>query len=124
MYAKAVYCIVTITGYLYFLVIAYGLLTKKHTIMSEDILTKKFLSRYKNKTSVLSSISHQNSIPHLKSLLACYDSDEMVAIGERYGYMAVKRHGYDYITGGGGMVFSRALVRGIRIKELFEDNLF
>lgn len=50
------------------------------------------------------------SIPRLKSLLACYDSDEMIAIGERYGYMAVKRHGYDYITGGGGMIFSRALV--------------
>ncbi|XP_042869566.1 beta-1,3-glucosyltransferase-like [Penaeus japonicus] len=50
------------------------------------------------------------SIPRLKSLLACYDPDEMVAIGERYGYMAVKRHGYDYITGGGGMVFSRGLV--------------
>ena len=33
-----------------------------------------------------------------------------VALGERYGYGLDTEYGYDYLTGGGGMVFSKALV--------------
>jgi UDP-glucose:O-linked fucose beta-1,3-glucosyltransferase len=43
-------------------------------------------------------------------LTACYNPEEPVFIGERYGYNLNKGHGYPYITGGGGMLFSRAAV--------------
>ena len=41
---------------------------------------------------------------------ACYDSTKPVAIGERYGYGLNTDRGYPYLTGGGGMLFSRAAV--------------
>ena len=43
-------------------------------------------------------------------MLQCYPSDSAVGIGERYGYSVGDEHGYNYITGGGGMVLSRAAV--------------
>ncbi|KAI0236204.1 Beta-1,3-glucosyltransferase, partial [Lamellibrachia satsuma] len=46
------------------------------------------------------------SVPRLRRLLACYDPTEPVALGERYGYGVNANYGYDYVTGGGGMVFS------------------
>ncbi|XP_058268338.1 beta-1,3-glucosyltransferase isoform X3 [Hemibagrus wyckioides] len=49
------------------------------------------------------------SLPRLRRHLRCYDPNEAVIIGERYGYTLTKR-GYSYITGGGGMVFSRVAV--------------
>ncbi|XP_064620646.1 beta-1,3-glucosyltransferase-like [Lineus longissimus] len=51
------------------------------------------------------------SIPRLQKVLACYNPTEPVALGERYGYGTSVGRGYDYITGGGGMVFSRAAVK-------------
>ncbi|KAJ8280143.1 hypothetical protein GJAV_G00051010 [Gymnothorax javanicus] len=50
------------------------------------------------------------SLPRLQALLGCYDSSEPVCLGERYGY-GLSQGGYSYITGGGGMVFSRAAVQ-------------
>ena len=44
-------------------------------------------------------------------ILACYDSDEPVAIGERYGYGLNTGRGYPYLTGGGGMLLSRGAVK-------------
>nr|XP_020468784.1 beta-1,3-glucosyltransferase-like [Monopterus albus] len=49
------------------------------------------------------------SIPRLQVLLSCYDPSEPVYLGERYGY-GLSQGGYSYITGGGGMVFSREAV--------------
>ncbi|XP_036820999.1 beta-1,3-glucosyltransferase isoform X2 [Oncorhynchus mykiss] len=49
------------------------------------------------------------SLPRLQMLLSCYDPSEPVCLGERYGY-GLGQGGYSYITGGGGMVFSRAAV--------------
>ena len=43
-----------------------------------------------------------SSLDGLRRLLACYDPNNLVAMGERYGYGVSKGHGYDYITGGGG----------------------
>ena len=43
-----------------------------------------------------------DSIPRLRSLLACYDPSEPVALGERYGFRVTDGRGYDYLTGGGG----------------------
>ncbi|XP_056417846.1 beta-1,3-glucosyltransferase isoform X2 [Hyla sarda] len=50
------------------------------------------------------------SLPRLQKLLSCYDCNEPVLLGERYGY-GLGARGYSYITGGGGMVFSRAAVK-------------
>ncbi|XP_006879696.1 PREDICTED: beta-1,3-glucosyltransferase [Elephantulus edwardii] len=50
------------------------------------------------------------SISRLRHLLSCYDAREPVFLGERYGY-GLGTGGYSYITGGGGMVFSREAVR-------------
>ncbi|XP_077396939.1 beta 3-glucosyltransferase a isoform X1 [Festucalex cinctus] len=49
------------------------------------------------------------SLPRLRSLLSCYRPSEAVYLGERYGY-GLSQGGYSYITGGGGMVFSREAV--------------
>uniref|UniRef100_A0A1A8LQM6 Beta 1,3-galactosyltransferase-like a n=1 Tax=Nothobranchius pienaari TaxID=704102 RepID=A0A1A8LQM6_9TELE len=49
------------------------------------------------------------SLPRLRGLLSCYDPSEPVCLGERYGY-GLSQGGYSYITGGGGMVFSREAV--------------
>uniref|UniRef100_A0A3P8SLT3 Beta 3-glucosyltransferase a n=1 Tax=Amphiprion percula TaxID=161767 RepID=A0A3P8SLT3_AMPPE len=49
------------------------------------------------------------SLPRLQVLLSCYDPSEPVCLGERYGY-GLSQGGYSYITGGGGMVFSREAV--------------
>ena len=42
------------------------------------------------------------SVPRLLRMLACYDPDEAILMGEAYGFMAHKPVGYTYITGGGG----------------------
>lgn len=49
------------------------------------------------------------SLPRLRVLLSCYDPSAPVCLGERYGY-GLSQGGYSYITGGGGMVFSREAV--------------
>ncbi|KAM9332067.1 beta-1,3-glucosyltransferase-like [Pholidichthys leucotaenia] len=49
------------------------------------------------------------SLPRLRQLLRCYDPNEAVSLGERYGY-GLAQKGYSYTTGGGGMVLSRAAV--------------
>lgn len=41
------------------------------------------------------------SLPRLRQHLHCYDPNEAVIIGERYGY-TLSKGGYSYITGGGG----------------------
>ncbi|CAG2061585.1 unnamed protein product [Timema podura] len=52
------------------------------------------------------------SVARLQQLLSCFDSSRPVAVGERYGYNVQRSsQGYNYITGGGGMVFSLVLVR-------------
>ncbi|PIO74890.1 hypothetical protein TELCIR_03079 [Teladorsagia circumcincta] len=55
------------------------------------------------------------SIPRLLRLLSCYDSNEKIIIGERYGYgfSSFGATGYDYPTGGAGMVFSPSAARTI-----------
>ncbi|XP_069495846.1 beta-1,3-glucosyltransferase [Ambystoma mexicanum] len=50
------------------------------------------------------------SISRLQRLLSCYDANEAVFLGERYGY-GLGTGGYSYVTGGGGMVFSREAVQ-------------
>ena len=52
------------------------------------------------------------SVAKVLAMLNCYDPDADVAIGQRYGFqVAGGQSGYDYPTGGAGMIFSRGLVR-------------
>ena len=58
------------------------------------------------------------SVHKLMELLHCYDHEHFVGLGQRYGYrIALGSHGYDYITGGGGMVFS-----AIAVEKLLEKS--
>ncbi|XP_071536484.1 beta-1,3-glucosyltransferase isoform X1 [Panulirus ornatus] len=60
------------------------------------------------------------SVPRLRTLLSCYDSRDLIALGEKYGFAATASYGYDYITGGGGMVFSKALVEQLAVPGVCE----
>ncbi|OZC10704.1 Fringe-like protein [Onchocerca flexuosa] len=55
------------------------------------------------------------SVSRLYELLSCYDAKKEIIIGERYGYgfSTDGREGYDYPTGGAGMIFSRKAVEKI-----------
>ena len=48
------------------------------------------------------SLSIYYSLERLRRLLACYNPEDHLALGERYGYQVAKGYGYDYVTGGGG----------------------
>uniref|UniRef100_A0A0N5APQ5 N-acetylgalactosaminide beta-1,3-galactosyltransferase n=1 Tax=Syphacia muris TaxID=451379 RepID=A0A0N5APQ5_9BILA len=58
------------------------------------------------------------STKRLHKLLECYSSDESLILGERYGYGfdADGLYGYDYPTGGAGMVFSHKAVKLLTAK--------
>jgi len=50
-------------------------------------------------------------VVRLLNLLTCYNPKDSVAIGERYGFrMWDSRQGYQYLTGGAGVVLSAPLV--------------
>lgn len=63
------------------------------------------------------SVYFQNnfSVARLQKLLSCYDSTISIALGERYGYNIYDKRGYNYITGGGGIVFSRILLENLAV---------
>uniref|UniRef100_A0A7N5JPI6 Beta 3-glucosyltransferase n=1 Tax=Ailuropoda melanoleuca TaxID=9646 RepID=A0A7N5JPI6_AILME len=75
-------------------------------------ILEKFLNHSHDKIAWLVIVDDDTliSISRLQHLLSCYDSSEPVFLGERYGY-GLGTGGYSYITGGGGMVFSREAIR-------------
>ncbi|XP_054112716.1 beta-1,3-glucosyltransferase isoform X1 [Callithrix jacchus] len=75
-------------------------------------ILERFLNRSQDKTAWLVIVDDDTliSISRLQHLLSCYDSSEPVFLGERYGY-GLGTGGYSYVTGGGGMVFSREAIR-------------
>ncbi|XP_074072197.1 beta-1,3-glucosyltransferase isoform X1 [Macrotis lagotis] len=75
-------------------------------------ILERFLNHSSDTTSWLVIVDDDTliSISRLRNLLSCYESSEPVFLGERYGY-GLGTGGYSYITGGGGMVFSREAVR-------------
>lgn len=77
-------------------------------------ILKRFLSDAVLKTDWLLIVDDDTliSLPRLRRLLSCYDPEEAVSLGERYGYGLVQ-NGYSYTTGGAGMVLSRAAVSRI-----------
>uniref|UniRef100_A0A8C7K444 Beta 3-glucosyltransferase a n=1 Tax=Oncorhynchus kisutch TaxID=8019 RepID=A0A8C7K444_ONCKI len=74
-------------------------------------ILERYISDAVPKTSWLLVVDDDTliSLPRLQMLLSCYNPSEPVCLGERYGY-GLGQGGYSYITGGGGMVFSRAAV--------------
>lgn len=73
--------------------------------------SKELGKNKKLKWVVLSDDDTLFSIPRLQQFLTCYDPNWTVAIGERYGYNVLASEGYNYITGGGGTIFSRKMVQ-------------
>ncbi|XP_066225403.1 beta-1,3-glucosyltransferase isoform X6 [Saccopteryx leptura] len=75
-------------------------------------ILERFLNHSNDKTAWLVIVDDDTliSISRLQHLLSCYESREPVFLGERYGY-GLGTGGYSYITGGGGMVFSREAIR-------------
>ncbi|KAK0079869.1 hypothetical protein PV325_000715 [Microctonus aethiopoides] len=53
------------------------------------------------------------SIARLTRLLTCYNPNNPVALGERYGFRVIHNDGYEYLTGGAGLVLSAPLVHRI-----------
>lgn len=53
------------------------------------------------------------SLARVLKLLTCYNPQSHLALGERYGYRTAKIHGYDYLTGGAGVILSTPLVHQI-----------
>ncbi|KAH0952665.1 hypothetical protein HN011_006460 [Eciton burchellii] len=54
------------------------------------------------------------SVTRLLRLLTCYNPKHLIAVGERYGFRMWDDHnGYQYLTGGAGVVLSAPLVRKI-----------
>ncbi|BFZ18317.1 hypothetical protein BsWGS_21356 [Bradybaena similaris] len=63
------------------------------------------------------------NVGRLRTLLACYNHEQLVVLGERYGYAILSGGGYDYITGGGGMVFSVPAVKLLAEKcKCYKDD--
>uniref|UniRef100_A0A336M264 CSON010663 protein n=1 Tax=Culicoides sonorensis TaxID=179676 RepID=A0A336M264_CULSO len=51
------------------------------------------------------------SVSALVRHLSCYSPYEDLYLGERYGYFLLNEAGYNYITGGGGIVLTRSTLR-------------
>ncbi|KAL7740663.1 hypothetical protein ACLKA6_000036 [Drosophila palustris] len=51
------------------------------------------------------------SVPRLSALLSCYNHTEHIYLGERYGYRLYAPDGFNYHTGGAGIVLSVPLLR-------------
>lgn len=57
-------------------------------------------------------ILHSNSPSALSEYLGCFDKNQFIYLGERYGYdLFADESGYNYITGGGGIVFNLKTLR-------------
>lgn len=49
-------------------------------------------------------------------MLGCYNATDKIYLGERYGYRLLAPDGFNYITGGGGIVFSKPTIQKL-VKE-------
>ncbi|CAK9820506.1 B3glct [Anthophora plagiata] len=86
----------------------HGHCTKTYNILIEadQILKRKSLNWL-----IISDDDTIFSVARLLRLLTCYNSNTLLAIGERYGfYLWNNPYGYEYLTGGAGVVLSAPLV--------------
>ncbi|KAH8381137.1 hypothetical protein KR200_003653 [Drosophila serrata] len=51
------------------------------------------------------------SVPRVSALLSCHNHSELVYLGQRYGYRLYAPDGFNYHTGGAGILLSLPLVR-------------
>lgn len=57
-------------------------------------------------------MNHYYSISSLTEYLGCFDKSDYIYLGERYGYdLFTEDNGYNYITGGGGIVLNLKTLR-------------
>ncbi|XP_046598017.1 beta-1,3-glucosyltransferase isoform X1 [Neodiprion lecontei] len=85
-----------------------GHCAKTYSILkhSNEILTSKKLDWL-----VITDDDTILSLGKLLQLLTCYNPSDPVALGERYGFRLWKNSGYNYLTGGAGLVLSANLVQ-------------
>jgi len=81
------------------------------TITIFKYLSKKLLSNKAVKWIALTDDDTLLSVPRLASILSCWNGQQ-IALGQRYGYniRGDPSLGYNYLTGGGGIIFNVALV--------------
>ena len=61
------------------------------------------------------------SVHKVLQVLNCYNPEKPLVIGQRYGFQVAEgKDGYDFIAGGGGMVFSRAMT----LKIIEDENKY
>ncbi|XP_034189037.1 beta-1,3-glucosyltransferase [Osmia lignaria lignaria] len=87
--------------------------TQGHCEKTYNILIEadKILKKRNLNWLVISDDDTIFSVARLLRLLTCYNSNTPIAIGERYGFRIWDSfYGYDYLTGGAGVVLSAPLV--------------
>lgn len=47
----------------------------------------------------------------IQKLLTCYNANDPVALGQRYGFRLNDDDGYDYLTSGAGLVLSKPVIK-------------
>ncbi|XP_076397289.1 beta-1,3-glucosyltransferase isoform X2 [Megachile rotundata] len=90
--------------------------THGHCKKTYDILIEadKILKKNNLNWLVLSDDDTLFSVARLLRLLTCFNPDSPIAIGERYGFRIWDNlYGYEYLTGGAGIVLSAPLVHQI-----------
>ncbi|KOC58905.1 Beta-1,3-glucosyltransferase [Habropoda laboriosa] len=86
----------------------YGHCAKTYNILVE---ADKILKRRSLNWLIISDDDTIFSVARLLRLLTCYNSNIPLAIGERYGFQLWNNiYGYEYLTGGAGVVLSAPLV--------------
>lgn len=79
-----------------------------------DMILRDFLKRSEMKPSyrwlLIADDDTIMSVARMIKLISCYDPKETVFLGEKYGFSLSSGYGYGYITGGGGMLFSKPTV--------------
>ncbi|KAF7989918.1 hypothetical protein HCN44_008592 [Aphidius gifuensis] len=71
---------------------------------------QKIMSKNKIYWLVITDDDTLISVARLTRLLTCYNPKNLVALGERYGFRVVSSDGFEYLTGGAGVVLSAPLV--------------
>lgn len=51
------------------------------------------------------------SLARIQKLLTCYNANDPVALGQRYGFRLNDDDGYDYLTSGAGLVLSKPVIK-------------
>lgn len=74
------------------------------------IHSHKILTRKKLDWLVITDDDTIFSLGRLLRLLTCYNPRNPLALGERYGFRLWENNGYNYLTGGAGLVLSRDVV--------------